>query len=78
MNILVTFDNNYLEHALNMLLSLKRYNDNLTIHIIYDDLSIESINKLKEFFEKNNIGNLKLYYQQSDKDVSVIETDYIT
>ena len=43
MNILVTFDNNYLEPALNMLLSLKRYNDDLIIHIIYDNLSEQSL-----------------------------------
>lgn len=79
MNILVTFDNNYLEPALNMLLSLKRYNDDLIIHIIYDNLSEQSLIKIKEFVNKYNIGELKLYYYgTSDKNLSTIRTNYIT
>lgn len=79
MNILVTFDNNYLEPALNMLLSLKRYNDDLIIHIIYNNLSEQSLIKIKEFVNKYNIGKLKLYYYgTSDKNLSTIRTNYIT
>ncbi len=79
MNILVTFDDNYLDIAMNMLLSLKRYNDNLVIHILYDNLTEKGINKLKEFNVKNNIGEFKFYqYNIEDKEVSVIKTNYIT
>ena len=39
MNILVTFDDNYVDATLDMLFSLKQYNDNLIIHILYDNLS---------------------------------------
>lgn len=79
MNILVTFDDNYVDAALDMLYSLKLYNDNLIIHILYDNLSEDSINKVKEFINKNNIGELKLYYYGTDKkDISVIKTNYIT
>ena len=34
MNILVTFDDNYVDAALDMLFSLKQYNDNVIIHIL--------------------------------------------
>lgn len=79
MNILVTFDDNYVDIALDMLFSLKQHNDNLIIHILYDNLSEESIYKVKEYVEKNNIGTLKLYYYQTaEKDLSVIKTNYIT
>ena len=79
MNILVTFDNNYVDAALDMLFSIKLYNDNLIIHILYDNLSEESINRVRNFVEINKIGQLKLhYYETKNKDLSVIKTDYIT
>lgn len=79
MNILITFDDNYVDATLDMLFSLKQYNDNLIIHILYDNLSEESINKVKKYVENNNIGKLKFYYYGTDtKDISVIKTEYIT
>ena len=72
-------DDNYVDAALDMLFSLKQYNDNLIIHILYDNLSEESINKVKDYIKNNNIGELKLYYYGTDKkDISVIKTKYIT
>lgn len=79
MNILVTFDDNYVDATLDMLFSLKQYNDNLIIHILYDNLSEESINRVKDYIENNNIGELKLYYYgTNEKKLSVIKTEYIT
>ncbi len=80
MNILITVDDNYIDVALNMLFSLRLYNENLTIHSIYDDsLSKKSIEKLKNFIESNDIGELKLYYIDSKKlNLSVIKSEYIT
>ena len=79
MNILVTFDDNYVNAALDMLFSLKLYNDNLIIHVLYDNLTDESIKKVKDFVEANNIGELKMYYYGTqEKDLSVIKTEYIT
>lgn len=79
MDILVTFDDNYVEPALEMLYSLKMHNDNLKIHVIYDNLSDESIEKLETFIKVNEIGEIKFYYfETKKKDLSVIKTDYIT
>ena len=60
MNILISIDNNYVDHAINMIESLRINNlDKLRIFLIHDDLlSKESINILKEYISSNNIGNL--------------------
>ena len=38
MNILLTIDDNYIDIAENMLYSLRQYNRNLIIHVVYDSL----------------------------------------
>ena len=79
MNIVITFDDNYVEYVLEMLYSLRLYNNNLIIHIIYDNLSYESIKKITEFINSNSIGKVKFYYYKiSNKVLSVIKTEYIT
>lgn len=79
MNIVVTFDDNYVEPALKMLYSLKMHNDNLKIHVIYDNLSAESIEIFKKFVDINELGQIEFYYFETNKkDLSVIKTDYIT
>ena len=79
MNILITIDDNYLDIAMDMLYSLKLNNKKLTIHLIYDNLSKESIDKLSYFIKENKIGILKSYYFDSrELDLSVIKNDYIT
>ncbi len=79
MNILITIDDNYIEPALTMLFSLKLYNDNLIIHVIYDNLSEKSLDKLKKFVADKKIGELKLYYFNSENlKLTVIKSKYIT
>ena len=79
MNILITVDNNYLEIALKMLYSVKLYNNDLRIYVIYDDLTTESIEKLRSFVNDNKIGIIKFYYLDSEKlNLSVINSDYLT
>lgn len=79
MNILITVDDNYIDVALDMLYSLKLYNDNLVIHVIYDNLSRESVIRLKNYIYAYNIGELKLYhFDQNDFELSVGKIEYLT
>lgn len=59
-NILISFDDNYVDKAMNMLYSLKKYNNDIyfNIYIYYINLSDESINRTNKFCEKYKIGNI--------------------
>ena len=59
-NILISFDDNYVDKAMNMLYSLKKNNNDIffNIYIYYINLSDESITKTNEFCKKYNIGNI--------------------
>lgn len=62
-NILITTDDNYLEHAIDLLYSIKQNNDFfINLYLIYNDLSDEGIEKLKSFIFEKDIGTLKPYY----------------
>ena len=79
MNILLTIDDNYIDIAENMLYSLRQYNRNLIIHVVYDSLSKESLEKLKTFIEENKIGKFKSYYfDTSVLNIKNIRSTYIT
>lgn len=79
MDILVTADSNYIDEVSKMLYSLKRYHSDLVIHLVYDNLSSEALDRLKNFIDNYNIGVLKTYYFDSSKlNLFVIKTDYIT
>lgn len=69
MNILISIDNSYVSHAMDLVMSLKDHNDvYFNIYIIYDDtLSQTSIAKLNKFIIDNNIGTLKPYYFDANK-----------
>lgn len=79
MDILITVDDNYIEQAYPMLFSVSKYVSDLTVHIIYDNLSDKSIHELEDFMLKNKIGDLKTYYfDTKELNLSVIKTEYIT
>lgn len=62
-NILITTDDNYLEHAIDLLYSIKQNNDFfINLYLIYNDLSYEGIEKIKTFLLEKDIGTLKPYY----------------
>ena len=76
---MITIDDNYLEVAFNLLLSLKKYHKDLVIHVIYDNLSAKSVKKLMNFVEEEKIGVVQLYYFDfSSSDFSIIQNDYIS
>ena len=67
-NILISFDDNYVDKALKMLYSLKINNDALlNVYIYYIKLSTKSINKINSFFKEYNIGNLYFNKYSLDK-----------
>ena len=80
MNILVTIDDNYIDVCTKMLFSLRAHNDNLIIHVIYDDnLTAKSIEHLKEQIKIYNIGELKLHHIDADSlNLKVVKSEYIT
>ena len=79
LDILITVDDNYIEQAYPMLFSVSKYVSDLTVHIIYDNLSDKSIHELEDFMVKNKIGDLKTYYfDTKELNLSVIKTEYIT
>ena len=58
MNILICADNNYIERAKDMLLSIKFNNTNdLNIYFLYDNLDIDKLNNLYDFV--TNVINAK-------------------
>ena len=79
LDVLITVDDNYAEQASIMLYSLGKYVDNLTIHVIYDNLSKKAIQKLEKFIVDHDIGILKThFFDTKELNLSVIKTDYIT
>ncbi len=63
LNILISFDEDYTCHAVDMLHSIILNNDvSLEIYLLYENLSITSLNVIREFVEANEIGNLHEYY----------------
>lgn len=62
-NILISFDEDYTAHAIDMLHSIILNNDvSLEIFLLYDNLSYTSLNVLREFVKVNKIGNIHEYY----------------
>ena len=59
MNILLTFNDTYVEEVKILLSSLLLYNNyNFNIYIIYTDINKHNLNDLKKFIN-SNIGNIK-------------------
>lgn len=69
-NILISFDDRYVDKALTMLYSLKINNNDakLNIYLFYINLSTVSIEKIQNFFNKYNIGTL--YLREYNFDIS--------
>ena len=59
LNILISIDNKYVEHAIDLLYSIHFHNEAfLNVYLIYNDLSNESLDQISDILEKNNIGKL--------------------
>lgn len=62
-NLLISFDEDYTSHAIDMLHSITLNNDaSLEIYLLYENLSHTSLNVIREFVEANEIGNIHEYY----------------
>ena len=78
-NILISIDNNYVEHAIDLLYSIHMHNDAfLNVFLIYSDLSNESIFKIKNILSDNNIGKLTYYFFNTENIHLPIHIDYIS
>lgn len=63
MDILISINDKFVDCTINMLESLSWYNDEkINIHLIYEKLSKNNIDKLNKFLEDNEIGTLKTYH----------------
>ena len=78
-NILISIDESYVEHAIDTIYSIILCNDVfINLYLVYNDLSEESIKKIADFMRDNNIGVLKSYYiDLTDLDLP-IHKDYIS
>ena len=78
-NILVSVDEEYVEHAIDTIHSIILHNDIfINLYLVYNDLSEESVNKISDFLRDNNIGTLKAYYiDLTDFDLPIYK-DYIS
>lgn len=78
-NILISIDESYVEHAIDTIYSIKLCNDVfINLYLVYNDLSEESIKKIADFMRENNIGVLKPYYiDLTDLDLPIYK-DYIS
>ncbi len=69
-NILVSFNDAYLDHAILMIKSLKiNTHLNINVFLIYQNLSNDSINKFKDFMKE--IGTLTLIKYEDDIDLPI-------
>ena len=76
-NLLVSFDDRYVDKAMKMLFSLKLFNDCFfNVLIYYIDLSSESILKVKKFFKDNKIGKVNFYKYEIDTSLFPIYLDH--
>lgn len=76
-NILVSFDDKYVDKAMNMLYSLKLYNNaRFNVYIFFIELSDNSIKKIQTFFKKYKIENLFLHKYNLDIDEFPINLDH--
>lgn len=63
MNILISLDEDYTCHAINMLNSIVLNNDvSLDIYLIYENLTHISINVIRDYIDANKVGTLHEYY----------------
>ena len=79
-NILISIDDNYIEHALNLIYSISINNKTyINLYLIYgDELSVTSIKIIKDFLPKNNYGKLvTIYFDKKDNNLPKT-IDYIS
>lgn len=78
-NILISIDDSYLNHAIDMIYSLSIHNDYFfNIYLVYSDLSDSSIDILSKFISDKKIGVLKLYHFDSSRYNFPLFIDYIS
>lgn len=59
-NLLISIDDGYLHHSYETLLSFKNHNNSyFSVYLLYENLRKETLDSLKDFIFKNNIGELK-------------------
>ena len=66
-NLLISIDDDYLIHAMDLIYSLSLHNNfYINLYIVHDDsLSKETLDNLSNFLKDNNYGELKSYYFDS-------------
>ncbi len=79
-NLLISIDDNYVVHAIDLLYSISSYNDVfLNVYLIYgDDLSKSSLDTLERYLVSNDYGKLYSIYYEGDKSVLPKNIDYIS
>lgn len=77
MDIAYSIDENYVGYCLVSICSLLENNtdETITVHILYDDLSVGSINRIKQFFYGRN-GNVKFHQIDSSMVKGLILNDW--
>ena len=79
-NILISINNEYIEHAEDLIYSIIQFNSVfINLFLIYDDsLNEDNIDRLSKFLEKNNYGKLYKLYFDNNIDSSFQNIDYIS